>query len=109
MCLQPLPQATAYASKAEEALAQTVRRAHPLFTPMVLRFLQVRNVCPCCQFTFCFNLLMHVSFTPVALWFLQVRFSCSLSACLWVAFSSCMAVCTADMRCCWYAQSSVLN
>jgi hypothetical protein len=43
--VQPLPEGNSFSSKADEALAQTVRRAHPLFTPMVLRFLQARARC----------------------------------------------------------------
>lgn len=38
----PLPPPTTLRTKTDLALAQTLRRAHPLFAPTVLLFLQVR-------------------------------------------------------------------
>lgn len=39
----PLPPPNTLKNKTDLALAQTLRRAHPLFAPTVLLFLQVRN------------------------------------------------------------------
>ena len=41
--VSPLPAPTTLKTKTDLALAQTLRRAHPLFAPTVLLFLQVRS------------------------------------------------------------------